>query len=117
MVLQFFKWQFETHGKVGSHECEGWGGAREWPHSGIPTMIREFYNASDAMSSIAPADGTRWPTPEPLLLGPGDACISTFSMPHSSSRNELGPEREQIIFRYRLRAMYIYYQKWTQSQG
>ena len=96
---EFFKWQLRTHGKLGSHECEGWGGPREWPHSGIPTMVRAFFNRDDETSTVAP-DGVRWPTPTPLLLGPGDAAISTFEMPHAGSRNELGPQRQQIIFRF-----------------
>ena len=97
---EFFSWQLATHGKAGSHKCEGWGGPREWPHAGIPTMVREFYNSSEEISTVAPDDGQRWPLPVPLLLGPGDACISTFSIPHTASRNERGPEREQVIFRF-----------------
>ena len=30
----------------------------------------------------------------------GDAAISTFGMPHAGSRNELGPQKQQIIFRF-----------------
>ena len=26
-----------------------------------------------------------------MLLGPGDACVTTFTLPHSASKNELGP--------------------------
>ena len=86
---EFFRWQQAKHGKVGSHECEGWGGPRNWPQAGIPTMVSSFYNQSAATSEVAP-DGQRRPAPVPLLLGPGDACISTFSIPHAASKNELG---------------------------
>ncbi len=88
---EFFRWQLAEHGKVGSHECEGWGGPRDWPHAGIPTMVKSFYNQSAENSAVA-LDGQRWPAPVPLLLGPGDACISTFSIPHAASKNEIGAQ-------------------------
>lgn len=38
--------------------------------------------------------------PTPLLLGPGDAAIATFGLPHAGSANDRGPNRLQMIFRF-----------------
>ena len=103
-IEEFFKWQLATFGRVGSM-CEGWNmehprgiEPKPWPHAGIPTMVRQYFTQSDETSVTAP-DGTRWPKPVPLLLGPGDAAIASYAIPHAPSPNERGDERQQMIFR------------------
>ena len=32
-----------------------------------------------------------------MLLGPGDACVTTFTLPHSASKNELGPAQPRPV--------------------
>ena len=65
----------------------------------LPQEVRDQF--IDETSEKTP-DGRRWPRPTQILMEPGDACITTFHIPHSGTRNEHGTEsRKNIIFRLR----------------
>ena len=65
----------------------------------LPKEIRDQF--IDETSEATP-DGRKWPRPTQILMEPGDACITTFHIPHSGTRNENGTEsRKNIIFRLR----------------
>jgi hypothetical protein len=103
---EFFRWQLGRFGRVGSM-VEGWNMAhpmgvepKPWPHAGIPTMVRRYFTEHGA--SVLDARGVKWPTPMPLMLGPGDAAISTYLMPHAPSKNERGEHRPRDLGPQRL---------------
>ncbi len=99
----FFRWQRAQNNHIGP---EGPG----WPrldHSVpnrcglvyLPEAVREQF--VDDTCETTP-DGRRWPVPTQILMEPGDACITTFNIPHSGTRNQHGTEaRKNIIFRIR----------------
>ncbi|MEM7020524.1 MAG: hypothetical protein AAF512_24680 [Pseudomonadota bacterium] len=61
----------------------------------------EKTNFVDETSEKTP-DGRAWPRPTQVLMEAGDACITMYHIPHSSTRNEHGTEsRKNIIFRIR----------------
>ena len=63
-----------------------------------PSVCEQFV---DETSESTP-DGRRWPRPTQILMEPGDACIASYHIPHSGTRNEHGSEsRKNIIFRIR----------------
>eukprot|EP01047_Picozoa_sp_COSAG01_P068830 COSAG01_NODE_10038_length_2267_cov_2.529982_2_plen_162_part_00 len=61
-----------------------------WPHAGIPTAVQQWFARSARTSTVADgavgASPARVPKPTPLLLGPGDAAIGNFCLPHASVR-------------------------------
>lgn len=65
-------------------------------------FARSRYFTEHTTESVADQHGVKWPTPTPLLLGPGDAAITTYHMPHTPSKNERGAERQQMIYRFAL---------------
>ena len=121
---EFWKWQLSNHGHVGSLG-PGWNmladpvlgleAARDHlrfgpehvfqkkgGHKGIPTMVSQWFCSKPESSVLAPDGVTRMPKPVPITLGPGDACVANFNLPHSGSKNDRGPERKQTIFRLKL---------------
>ena len=100
---EFFRWQ---RGKTGQIGPEG----PDWPRLDydaanrcgikyLPDAVRDHF--LDSSSEKTP-DGRPWPKPTPILMEPGDACISTFHLPHTGTRNENGLEsRKTVIFRIR----------------
>ncbi|MEM7078753.1 MAG: hypothetical protein AAF513_09005 [Pseudomonadota bacterium] len=102
-VERFFRWQYETNGCLGP---EGPG----WPRLNyaapnrcgliyLPEAVRDEF--IDEHSARTP-DGKQWPEPTQILMEPGDACIATYHIPHTGTRNENGTEsRKNIIFRIR----------------
>ncbi|MEE2785593.1 MAG: hypothetical protein VYE04_19670 [Pseudomonadota bacterium] len=65
----------------------------------LPQSVRDQF--IDETSEATP-DGKKWPRPTQILMEPGDACIATYHIPHSGTRNEKGSEsRKNIIFRLR----------------
>jgi hypothetical protein len=102
-VERFFQWQRSQGDRLGP---EGPG----WPRLNhdvpnrcgllyMPDAVRE--ELSDDTCETTP-DGKRWPRPIYAKLMPGDACIATWHILHSATRNETGSEsRKNIIFRIR----------------
>ncbi len=102
-VEKFFRWQYETNGRLGP---EGPG----WPRLNhdspnrcgliyLPQAVQDKF--VDETSEATP-DGKKWPRPTQILMEPGDACITSYHIPHSGTRNENGTEsRKNIIFRIR----------------
>ena len=100
---KFFQWQYATNGHLGP---EGPG----WPRLNydapnrcgmvyMPQSVQEHF--VDERSAATP-DGRRWARPTQVLMEPGDACITSYHIPHSGTRNENGTEsRKNIIFRIR----------------
>ena len=100
---QFFRWQYATNGRLGP---EGPG----WPRLNyaapnrcgmvyMPPSVQDKF--VDETSESTP-DGRKWPRPTQILMEPGDACITSYHIPHSGTRNENGTEsRKNIIFRIR----------------
>ena len=115
---EYFKWQLATHDHVGSlgpgwnfdaDPLRGLELTREREsfqekggHRGIPTMVAQYFTEREALSAVRDSDGERVPKPVPILLGPGDACLTTFTLPHAVSRNQRRQERKQTIFRLKL---------------
>ena len=102
---EFFRWQQENFGRLGSKELEdgspapGWGGPQG---QGIPTAVKETILALGDEANTVVEDGERKLRPVPVLLRPGDACIAAFHLPHTATLNQTGPEREQVILRFGL---------------
>jgi len=100
---KFFRWQYETNGKLGP-EGPGWPRLNhEAPNRCglvyLPEAVRDQF--IDENSESTP-DGKKWPRPTQILMGAGDACITMYHIPHSGTRNELGSEsRKNMIFRIR----------------
>ena len=100
---KFFRQQYATNGHIGP-EGPGWDRLNHASpnHSGmnyLPNTVLDQF--CDEQSATTP-DGRRWPEPTQILMEPGDACIATYHIPHSGSRNENGSEsRKNIIFRIR----------------
>ena len=100
---RFFRWQYETNGRLGP-EGPGWPRLNhETPNrcgmNYLPQAVWDAY--LDERSEYTP-DGRRWPRPAQILMEPGDACITMYHIPHSATRNENGKEtRKSIIFRIR----------------
>ena len=102
-VETFFRWQYETNRHLGP---EGPG----WPRLNydapnccgmvyLPQAVQDKF--IDDTSESTP-DGRKWPRPTQILMEPGDACITSYHIPHSGTRNENGTEsRKNIIFRIR----------------
>lgn len=100
---EFFRWQRDQTGQIGP---EG----PDWPRLDyhapnrcgikyLPDAVQAYF--LDSSSEKTP-DGRQWPKPTPILMEPGDACISTFHLPHTGTRNEKGHEsRKTVIFRIR----------------
>ncbi len=100
---KFFRWQYETNGKLGP-EGPGWPRLNhEAPNRCglvyLPEAVRDQF--IDENSESTP-DGKKWPKPTQVLMDAGDACITMYHIPHSGTRNELGTEsRKNMIFRIR----------------
>ena len=100
---KFFRWQYETNGKLGP-EGPGWPRLNhEAPNRCglvyLPEAVRDQF--IDENSESTP-DGKKWPRPTQILMDAGDACITMYHIPHSGTRNELGSEsRKNMIFRIR----------------
>ncbi|SVA29657.1 uncharacterized protein METZ01_LOCUS82511 [marine metagenome] len=100
---KFFRWQYETNGKLGP-EGPGWPRLNhEAPNRCglvyLPEAVRDQF--IDETSESTP-DGKKWPRPTQILMDAGDACITMYHIPHSGTRNELGTEsRKNMIFRIR----------------
>ncbi len=100
---KFFRWQYETNGKLGP-EGPGWPRLNhEAPNRCglvyLPEAVRDQF--IDENSESTP-DGKKWPKPTQILMDAGDACITMYHIPHSGTRNELGTEsRKNMIFRIR----------------
>lgn len=100
---KFFRMQRDRNNHLGP-EGPGWPRIDENSanRSGLvylPEEVREQF--IDKTSETTP-DGRKWPKPTQVLMNPGDACITVYQIPHSGTRNELGPEsRKNIIFRIR----------------
>ena len=100
---KFFRWQYETNGKLGP-EGPGWPRLNhEAPNRCglvyLPDAVRDQF--IDETSESTP-DGKKWPRPTQILMDAGDACITMYHIPHSGTRNELGTEsRKNMIFRVR----------------
>ena len=100
---KFFRWQYAQNGRVGP-EGPGWprlnyDAPNGCGHTYLPEAIRNRIMDENA---AATPDGVKWPKPTQILMKAGDACITTFNMPHSGTRNENGTEsRKNIIFRIR----------------
>ncbi len=100
---KFFRWQYETNGKLGP-EGPGWPRLNhEAPNRCglvyLPEAVRDQF--IDENSESTP-DGKKWPKPTQILMDAGDACIAMYHIPHSGTRNELGTEsRKNMIFRIR----------------
>jgi hypothetical protein len=100
---KFFRWQYETNGKLGP-EGPGWPRLNhEAPNRCglvyLPEAVRDQF--LDETSESTP-DGKKWPRPTQILMDAGDACITMYHIPHSGTRNELGTEsRKNMIFRIR----------------
>ena len=102
-VEKFFQKQRDINNSLGP---EGPG----WPRldyqspnrCGLVYLPKEVRDQFIDGSSEATPDGRKWPRPTQILMEPGDACITTFHIPHSGTRNEHGTEsRKNIIFRLR----------------
>lgn len=102
-VERFFQWQRSVNNHLGP-EGPGWPRLdTDAPNRcGLiyyPDAVREQFIDE---TSLTTPDGKRWPRPTPVLMAPGDACIATYHILHSGSRNERGTEsRKNIIFRIR----------------
>lgn len=100
---RFFRWQRSVNGHIGP-EGPGWPRLdHDAPNRCgmvyMPDAMRAEF--TDETSAQTP-DGKRWPRPTPVLMDAGDACIATYHILHSGSRNEHGSEsRKNIIFRIR----------------
>ncbi len=100
---RFFQWQYATNRHLGP---EGPG----WPRLNyavpnrcgmvyVPQAVQDKF--IDETSESTP-DGRKWPRPTQILMEPGDACITSYHIPHSGTRNENGSEsRKNIIYRIR----------------
>ena len=102
-VERFFRKQRDINNSLGP-EGPGWprldyGSPNRCGLVYLPQEVREQF-VDD--SSEATPDGRRWPRPTQILMEPGDVCITSYHVPHSGTRNELGTEsRKNIIFRLR----------------
>ena len=100
---RFFRWQYDTNGHLGP-EGPGWPRLNhDTPNRCgmyyIPPSVQEHF--CDETSDATP-DGRQWARPTQVLMEPGDACITSYHIPHSGTRNEHGTEsRKNIIFRIR----------------
>ena len=100
---RFFRWQRAQNDCIGP-EGPGWSrldtsAANRCGMVYMPDAMRDEFTDDDSLTT---PDGKRWPRPTPVLMEPGDACIATYHILHSGSRNERGPEsRKNIIFRIR----------------
>ena len=100
---KFFRWQYETSGRLGP-EGPGWPRINyESPNRCglfyLPETVQQKF--VDETSESTP-DGKKWARPTQVLMEAGDACITMYHIPHSGSRNERGSEsRKNIIFRLR----------------
>ena len=102
-VEQFFQWQRSVDDRLGP-EGPGWPRLRH----DVPNRCGLIYAPDDVLNqfiddtSERTADGRRWPRPTQVLMNAGDACIATYQILHSITRNERGTEsRKNIIFRIR----------------
>jgi hypothetical protein len=99
----FFQWQRAQNGCIGP-EGPGWSrlDSKAQNRCGMVYMPDTMRDAFTNADSLTTPDGRRWPKPTPVLMEPGDACIATYHILHSGSRNERGTEsRKNIIFRIR----------------
>ncbi len=72
---------------------------------GMKFLPDDMYDALTDETSACTPDGKRWPKPTQLLMEEGDATITTYHMPHTSTRNERGTEsRKTAIFRLRAKS-------------
>ena len=100
---RFFRWQYATNRHLGP-EGPGWPRLNyEVPNRCgmvyVPQSVQDKF--IDETSESTP-DGRKWPRPTQILMEPGDACITSYHIPHSGTRNENGTEsRKNIIFRIR----------------
>jgi len=103
LTEKFFQWQYAQNGHIGP-EGPGWPrlNIHSENRSGMNYLPEQILSAFIDEDSLATPDGRRWPKPVQILMEPGDACIATYHIPHSGSRNENGTEsRKNIIFRIR----------------
>lgn len=102
-IEKFFRMQRETNNHLGV-EGPGWPRIDYTVPNGcgliyVPESVRDKFIDSDSEST---PDGRKWPKPTQILMEPGDACIASYHIPHSGTRNELGTEpRKTVIFRIR----------------
>ena len=106
VLEQFFRWQLNVSGKIGP---EGPG----WPrfdykvpngigHVYLPDAVQEKLIELTGERPECSSDGRPWPKPTPINMGPGDAAITIFQMPHTGTRNQFGTEsRKNMIYRIR----------------
>ena len=102
-VQKFFRKQQSINNHLGV-EGPGWPRLdHEAPNRcGLVYVPEEVRNVFVDETSESTPDGKKWPRPTQILMEPGDACITSYHIPHSATRNELGTEtRKSIIFRIR----------------
>ncbi len=103
VVEKFFQKQRDINNSLGP-EGPGWPRLDyESPNrSGLVYLPKEVRDQFIDESSETTPDGKKWPKPTQILMEPGDACITSFHIPHSGTRNERGTQsRKNIIFRLR----------------
>jgi ectoine hydroxylase-related dioxygenase (phytanoyl-CoA dioxygenase family) len=106
MMEKFFRRQRSLNGHMGP-EGPGWPRLdHDAPNRcGMVYMPEEVRKQLIDETSERTPDGKAWPRPTPVLMQAGDACIATYNILHSGSRNERGSEsRKNIIFRLRAKA-------------
>ena len=102
----FYRWQYQISGKIGP-EGPGWprfdyNAPNGAGHVLLPDAVQKKFIEMDSEPPETTPDGRPWPRPTPIRLGPGDAAITIFQMPHTGTRNQFGTEsRKNIIFRIR----------------
>ncbi|MAV24858.1 MAG: hypothetical protein CMQ05_01905 [Gammaproteobacteria bacterium] len=102
----FYRWQFETAGKVGP-EGPGWprfdtNAENGAGHVYLPDAVQEKLMEMDSETPETTPDGRPWPRPTPIKMEPGDVAITIFQMPHTGTRNQFGTEsRKNMIYRIR----------------
>ena len=106
VLEQFFRWQLNVSGKIGP-EGPGWPRFDyEVPngigHVYLPDAVQEKLIELTGERPECSSDGRPWPKPTPINMGPGDAAITIFQMPHTGTRNQFGTEsRKNMIYRIR----------------
>ena len=106
VLEQFFRWQLDVSGKIGP-EGPGWPRFDYEAPNGIghvylPDAVQEKLIDLIGEQPECSFDGRPWPKPTPINMGPGDAAITIFQMPHTGTRNQFGTEsRKNMIYRIR----------------
>jgi hypothetical protein len=106
VLEQFYRWQYETSGKVGP-EGPGWprfdyNAPNGAGHVYLPDAVQQKLIELDDRPPDTTPDGRAWPRPTPIKMEKGDAALTLFQMPHTGTRNEFGTEsRKNMIYRIR----------------